>query len=175
MAWRMAVGMESGSAVMVRSYPATTNEEPMPVERSIRDLPRNSPDGGWPPDEDPWLATAIVDWWAKTYKDKGALRAISTRQWRASWSLYRCDRQLAYALTDTTESNPPSIADKWRFWLGETIHEYFQHAVDDIFGVDWGGPAGARRRPGHHRDRRVAARRRRHAPPGTPAASWPSS
>lgn len=109
----------------------------MPINRSIRDLPKNSPDGGWPPDEDPWLATAIVDWWGRNYKDKGAQRAIAERQWRASWSLYRCDRQLAYALTDTAESDPPTIADKWRFWLGETIHEYFQGAVYEIFGSEW--------------------------------------
>lgn len=109
----------------------------MPIKNDISDLPKQDASRGWRPDEEPWLAIALVKWWESTYKDPGLRKAVPEREWRASWSSYRCDRQLFYAMTDATQSNPTTVADSWRFWLGQLLHEYFQHAAETIFGQEW--------------------------------------
>jgi len=109
----------------------------MPITRSLEDLPRaNRPDGNTPAVNN-FVAEALAKAWYDDYLARGedelGLAIPEAGPYRASYASTRCDRALWYKLTGVHASNPPGIADAWRFGIGTLIHEGLQPVVEQIF------------------------------------------
>jgi hypothetical protein len=102
----------------------------MAVKKNQSGLPKGNLSGGWMPDEDPEFAPELAKLWSAQFvSDEELEMAIPGLSWRGSWASARCDRQLWYKMTKTPSSNPITLADNWRFWLGKLVHEHFQAAI----------------------------------------------
>lgn len=115
----------------------------MPVKKDLSGLPKAAPQqdpeaDGWPPDRDPTVGHLIAQAWHAEYQ------ATEREQWgdddrpcaipeagplRASMGA-SCARQIAYGVAGEPKSDPPTVADSWRFWLGKVIHDNLQDKID---------------------------------------------
>lgn len=107
----------------------------------IDHLPRSGGSQGSPPTNNPFAVEALAKAWHDVYvadgRDIKDLAIPEAGPYRGSLTGVRCDRQLYYAMTDTEASNPPTIADQWRFYLGQIVHEGMQPAILKMFpGAD---------------------------------------
>jgi hypothetical protein len=93
---------------------------------------------GHPPDGVEYVSR-LAESWHYRYKAEGndeKAMSIPDRRWRASWAA-NCNRATAYLITRTEESNPVTIADAWRFSLGNFVHEAVQQDLIEAFpGVE---------------------------------------
>jgi len=107
------------------------------IRNPIDHLPRSGGKQGSPPSSNPFAVESLADAWHAQYvadgRDVKGLAIPEAGPYRGSMTASRCDRQLYYGLTDTERSNPPTIADQWRFFLGQIVHEHIQPAVLDTF------------------------------------------
>jgi len=106
------------------------------IQNNISDLPTASTDNGVPPVSDPQIGVALAQAWFDGYVADGNVdkaRAIPESPYRASYASKRCDRQLYYALSNTPESEPLTIASAWTMGLGTMVHEHFQAKYLEMF------------------------------------------
>lgn len=111
----------------------------MPISRPIDDLPEKSRREGVFPDAELTVTSMLARRWHEKYVEQGRheyAAAIADLPFRASNVAFRCDRQMFYAMTDTARSNPDSIADAWRFGLGQMVHDQLQQVLTDL-GDGW--------------------------------------
>ena len=81
----------------------------------------------------PILARAWLTKYAAVEDNIDKPHAIADRVFRASWASKRCDRSLQYAMERVPQSQPTSLADYWRFGLGQMVHEYLQDVFPTAF------------------------------------------
>lgn len=106
----------------------------MPINRSIEDLPRATPEGGRPPSKNPWLAQAVAEKWAELNPDEQLDHALpDAGPWRASYAAVRCDRALWYRMRGIEAANPPGLAAIWRMNQGTLVHDSIQGIIHDIW------------------------------------------
>lgn len=108
----------------------------MPIINDHSSLPTSAPGTDRSPVQQPRVVPVLAERWFAKYRAEGQdskAKAIPARRFRASWAAKRCDRALQYALQDTPESDPSTLADYWRFGLGTMVHEYLQDAFVDLF------------------------------------------
>lgn len=87
------------------------------------------------PDADNWFIAPTVDEWYDDYVARGESEldmAVPGTRFRASWS-GDCARALAYRFAGFEESDPPTVADCWRFNVGTLTHEHVQAAIERAF------------------------------------------
>jgi hypothetical protein len=86
-------------------------------------------------DDDQWFAKEIAEEWYRQYiADGNADRpmALPDSRWRASWS-GSCARFIAYKAAGLPDSDPPTMADSFRFLTGQMIHDLVQPAVLKLY------------------------------------------
>lgn len=132
----------------------------MPINRDLGDLPpadTDRPDTA--PVPNPKYGPALARAWHELLEDSPPEWADAQHRWRAHWSamcaravsyeIIQRDTELACTKVDTTDTdavllaeaaldvakptNPPSMADSWRFGLGKMVHEGIQAAVAKAF------------------------------------------
>lgn len=87
------------------------------------------------PDRDPWLVKAITDRWYEQYVEAGKTErafALEGSRVRASWA-GDCAKKIGYHVAGVPESDPPTVADAWRFGLGNMVHEMLQDVICERF------------------------------------------
>lgn len=97
----------------------------MPIKQTHDDLPKAAPVERHRPAfgrrvQLPWIDGALQRWLAAQDQMERP-HAVEDRAWRASWSATRCDRQLWYQMNRVAETEPMTIADRWRLNLGSII------------------------------------------------------
>lgn len=108
----------------------------MPIRKDNSDLPIASKSGGNPPVQNPIVVPLVAQTWHREYIEAGndtLPMAIPGRRFRASWAAKRCDRSLQYALQRTQATEPPTLADHWRFGIGTMVHEIVQKTLPTAF------------------------------------------
>ena len=83
------------------------------------------------PDADAWFVKDVVDNWYEEYRaleGEGREFALPESKWRGSWA-GSCARQVAYHVAGVEETNPTTVADAWRFWIGKLLHDKVQEQV----------------------------------------------
>lgn len=107
----------------------------MTIERDLRAL--LSAPAGLPPDPEHPVATRLVEQWlAWREENEEAHVRRSTAPFFAS-DATGCARQTAYNYLSRTidgapaPTNPPTVADEWRFALGNAGHDIIQAALDE--------------------------------------------
>lgn len=83
------------------------------------------------PDPDPWFVKEVVQEWYEEYSShegEGREFALPDSKWRGSWA-GSCARQIAYKVAGVEETNPTTVADAWRFWVGKWMHDLVQQVV----------------------------------------------
>lgn len=111
----------------------------MPIRRPIDDLPQPEQASPKLPVAQPLVITKVAEQWHRKYLSEGRGEygaALPELPFRASSVAFRCDRQLWYSMTDSERSNPDTLADSWRFGLGQMVHEYLQSVLADL-GDGW--------------------------------------
>lgn len=108
------------------------------------------PTVGMAPDAEPRFVTKLAEAYYERYLAEGRdlLEAAFGARWRGSWSGL-CSRALQYNLEGLAPSEPPTIADAWRWGLGTMVHEALQRELPKMFPTayieveievdDWGG------------------------------------
>lgn len=87
------------------------------------------------PDRDNWFIEPVVAGWWEEYVGGGNMQkdfALPGSRFRASWA-GDCSRSLAYHLAGVEETDPPTVADAWRFNIGTLLHEHVQATVERAF------------------------------------------
>ena len=87
------------------------------------------------PDTDNWFTEPVVAGWYDRYVAEGNTEkphAIADTRMRASWA-GDCARALAYHFAGLEESDPPTVADCWRFNIGTLLHEHVQRTIIEAF------------------------------------------
>lgn len=87
------------------------------------------------PDRDTWFIEPVVAEWWQSYVDSGALEkehAIPGTRLRASWA-GDCARALAYHVKGVEITDPPTVADVWRFNIGTLLHNHIQASIMAAF------------------------------------------
>jgi hypothetical protein len=114
-----------------------SRKDPMPINKSISELPLPERSEGRPPSRNAFVAEKLAEAWYARYLADGndhLDRAIpEAGPYRGSYAGKRCDRALYYALAETPPSNPPTIADAWRFGTGSMVHEKLQAILPTLF------------------------------------------
>lgn len=87
---------------------------------------------GQVPDPQPFYAPLLAEAWADTLDDGKLDMAFPEARVRHSWA-GSCARKIGYMLTNTEETNPIDIADRWRFGLGTIVHERWQEVLQKAF------------------------------------------
>jgi CRISPR/Cas system-associated exonuclease Cas4 (RecB family) len=110
----------------------------MPLNPSIMDLPRSNRPGGNPPSKNNFVAEAVAQRWYERSESEAArgdlaLAIPEAGPYRGSYASKRCDRALWYSMKGIPASNPPGLADAWRFGMGHTVHEMLQKIVAELF------------------------------------------
>lgn len=117
----------------------------MPVN-TVRSAADNK--AGWPPDEDPDIARALVTAWAEAYQDLGSdARTMPEGIFVRASDAGACARALGYRIlrrgggTDPErdaerykESDPNTIADLYRFNIGTLVHDELAKHLEAAFG-----------------------------------------
>ena len=105
------------------------------IKKDLSELPV-SVDAGVAPSRTNVVAEKLAEVWFQRYLDAGnadKARAIPELPYRASYASKRCDRQLFYALSDTPESEPLTIASAWTMGLGTMVHDALQGVMESMF------------------------------------------
>lgn len=105
------------------------------VQVDLSSLPSAEKPASNKPVANPEFVSAIAESWYRRYLDSGAdsrSMAIESLPYRASFTAFRCDRQLYYAMTGT-HREPASIADAYRMSLGSLVHSGLEDAIKDAF------------------------------------------
>ena len=110
----------------------------MPINKSIESLPRHSQVDGSPPSAQAFFAEALAQAWHDSDYAEAARSDLEhavpeAGPYRASFGGLRCDRALYYGMAGTPESEPPGLADVWRFGLGHKVHEMLQDVLTDMY------------------------------------------
>jgi hypothetical protein len=108
----------------------------VPIKKDHSDIPFASRATGKPPVERPIIVSLVAETWHRKYVEEGndqLAMSIEGRLFRASWAAKRCDRALQYAMQKVGASNPPSLADHWRFGIGSMVHEVVQQILPAAF------------------------------------------
>lgn len=110
----------------------------MAINPGIMDLPRADRPEGNKPAANNFVAEAVAQSWYERIESEQArgdlaLAIPEAGPYRGSYASKRCDRALQYALQGKEESNPPTLADAWRFGIGHTVHEMLQTIAADLF------------------------------------------
>jgi hypothetical protein len=121
----------------------------MPINQPLGDMPREEDRGDNAPVPHPRYVTKLAQAWHELYEDVGRDFAGEELRWRASWS-GMCAREVSYEIRrrdlefvpeaertatwafdmdGAKATNPPTVADAWRFGLGTTVHDGLQDAV----------------------------------------------
>jgi CRISPR/Cas system-associated exonuclease Cas4 (RecB family) len=107
----------------------------MPVAKDLSDLPPADKPSGNPPVPQPEFVSAIAYSWFDQYLEAGSnMRAKANPKlpYRASYTAFRCDRQLYYAMIGM-ERAEPNIADSYRMSLGTLVHTGLEDAIKASF------------------------------------------
>lgn len=107
----------------------------MPVAKDLSDLPKAKREGGNPPVAEPQFVSAIAESWFNQYLANGEhmrSKANESLPYRASFTAFRCDRQLHYAMSGA-ERPIPNIADAYRMSLGTLVHSGLEDAIKSSF------------------------------------------
>ena len=105
------------------------------VKKDLSDLQTVRESYGKQPTSEPLYVKALAETWYQEYQDKGEHMkgtAIEGLPYRASYTAFRCDRQLGYALRNTPRPIP-NIADAYRMSLGTLVHTGLEHAIQTAF------------------------------------------
>lgn len=106
----------------------------MPINQPLSDVPRRKAEQGLPPSRNPFVVQAVARKFYELNDDKAAEHAIpEAGAFRMSYASKRCDRQLYYAMSRTPESDPVTIADIWRFALGQLVHDALQEVRKEAY------------------------------------------
>lgn len=107
----------------------------MPINKDLSDLPRRG-NRGMAPSPHPFIVEHLAAAWEKWYDAEHGSREFAIPEagpYRGSMASMRCDRQLYYAMSETPESNPTSLAGKFTLWLGQLIHAALQPIIVEAF------------------------------------------
>lgn len=92
---------------------------------------------GKPPSPNNFVATAIAERWHEKFAGAAGedldLAIPDAGPYRASFANVQCDRALWWEMKKFPQSDPPTIADTWRFGLGHRVHEMLQMVAVDLF------------------------------------------
>lgn len=105
------------------------------IAKDLSDLPTPERSAGSPPVSKPEFVSAVADAWYSQYIERGEhmrAKANDLLMYRASFSAFRCDRQLYYAMSDTPRELP-SLADAYRMSLGSLVHSGLESAIKAAF------------------------------------------
>jgi hypothetical protein len=108
----------------------------MAVRRNLSDLPRTPTDEGMPPVTDPVIAPVLAQHWFEQYLAAGKDHlpmSLPDREYRASWANERCDRALAYKISNVTPDAPLSLSSAWRMNIGSMVHEALQAVIATLY------------------------------------------
>lgn len=108
----------------------------MPLKTDRSDLPRQTTEGT-EPDASPRFVTALAEAWHRTWlldEDRPTATGSLLRGSEAA----SCAKAMSYNIRQRNgegiaPSNPPTIADAYRFGVGTAIHDMFQAVVVDAF------------------------------------------
>lgn len=113
----------------------------MPIKKNLQDMPtakevERSVDG-WMPDA-PDLVEPIAQAWYQDYLKNeehpvDLQMAVEGAEFRASWG-GMCLRRIQYHRMEAGASNPPSMADGYRFYLGHDMHDRMQAVAKVVLG-----------------------------------------
>lgn len=84
-----------------------------------------------PPTKHPVIGPAVVKAWDALHPDTPRDKAFDTAL-RNSWA-GMCARAISYHMAGTEQTNPPSVADRWRMSLGTAVHDIIQQAYAHAF------------------------------------------
>lgn len=107
----------------------------MPIKKDLSDLPQRS-NRGMLPSTNPFIVEKLALAWEAWYDEQHGKRERAIPEagpYRASMASMRCDRQLYYAMSETPESDPTSLAGKFTMWLGQLIHSALEPIISDAF------------------------------------------
>lgn len=107
----------------------------MPIAKDLSDLPTADKPAGTPPVAEPQFVSAIAESWFNQYLANGEhmrSKANEALPYRASFTAFRCDRQLHYAMAGK-ERPVPNIADAYRMSLGTLVHNGLEEAINATF------------------------------------------
>jgi len=96
----------------------------VPIKKQHEGLPLASRAEGTPPSKHPILVHRIAEAWFERYVAEGGLdyqAAIPELPYRASLAGSRCDRQMLWRMIGHEPSNPNTIADHWRMYVGNIV------------------------------------------------------
>ena len=105
------------------------------VKKDLSGLAESHRSGGVPPTGYPIFVKAVAESWYQQYQDKGEhmrATAVAGLPYRASFTAFRCDRQLAYGMANTPRPIP-NIADAYRMSLGTLVHAGLEDAMTNAF------------------------------------------
>lgn len=110
------------------------------IKTDIGDLPAAPRNEGNPPSPNPKFVTQLAEaWYADLVSNNGhghdldLTRAIpEAGPYRGSYASKRCDRDLYYALSGVEQSDPPGVADQWRFAIGHMVHDGIQKVMNRV-------------------------------------------
>lgn len=105
------------------------------IAKDLSDLPTPYKPAGSPPVNQPEFVSAVADAWYSQYLERGEhmrAKANDLLMYRASFSAFRCDRQLYYAMSETPRELP-SLADAYRMSLGSLVHSGLEPAIRAAF------------------------------------------
>lgn len=110
----------------------------MPIIKSIESLPRHSQVDGSPPSSQAFFAEALAQSWHDSEHARAARSDLDhavpeAGPWRGSYGNLRCDRALYYGMKGVPETEPPGLADVWRFGLGHKVHEMLQDVLTEMY------------------------------------------
>lgn len=87
------------------------------------------------PDDDPWFIVPVVEDWYREYVAQGLTEkafALPGSKVRASWA-GDCAHAVALHVAGVEPTDPPTVADAWRFNIGTLVHEQVQAAIEKAF------------------------------------------
>jgi len=103
--------------------------------KDLSDLPAGFPERKhFPPVAQPIFAQALLEAWGQVYVPEDDKPHAAPSRIRHS-DAGRCARFLGYRLTDAEVSNPLTVADYYRFWIGQLVHTEMQ----EIAAKKWPG------------------------------------
>lgn len=105
------------------------------IAKDLSDLPTPERQLGTPPVSQPEFVSAVAQSWYDQYLERGEqfrAKAQESLPYRASYSAFRCDRQLYYAMSNEPRELP-SLADAYRMSLGTLVHSGLEPAIKAAF------------------------------------------
>ena len=99
--------------------------------RKFAATPRDK--GGRPPDQDPVFAKLLAEEWAKEFVDDDEKPMAAEGARIRHSDAGACARRLGYKLLGAEASNPLTVADHWRFGVGNLVHEGWQRALQAAY------------------------------------------